>query len=51
MMAWQAGYNSFITVLYLLASLVVATMLLTGWVAVALKGDDAANPWLRRCAV
>jgi hypothetical protein len=42
------GYSQYITVFYIMAAIVVATMLLTVWVALALKGYDTVNPWLRR---
>lgn len=44
------GYSKYITVFYIMAAIVVATMLLTVWVALALKGSDTVNPWLRRWA-
>lgn len=42
------GYNMYITVFYLLAAVVLVTLLLTVWVALVLKGSDSVNPSLRR---
>lgn len=42
------GYEMYITVFYLLAAVVLVTLLLTVWVVLVLKGSDSVNPWLRR---
>jgi hypothetical protein len=42
------GYQMYITVFYLLAAVVLVTLLLTVWIALVLKGSDSVNPWLRR---
>lgn len=45
----RVSYSTYITVFYLLASLVLVGLLATVWVAVILKGDDTNSTWLRRC--
>lgn len=42
------GYDTYIEVFYIIAGVVFATVLLTVWVAVVLKGSDSVNPWLKR---
>lgn len=44
----RQGYNTYISVFYFLAALVLTDVLLTVWVALVLKGDDPVNPWLKR---
>lgn len=43
------GYDMYITVFYILAAIILLTLLLTVWVALVLKGSDSVNPWLRKC--
>lgn len=42
------GYAMYISVFYIISALILATILMTVWVAVVLKGDDASNVWMRR---
>jgi hypothetical protein len=42
------GYSTYITVFYLLVGIILATLLLTVWVTVAIKGSDSVSPWLGR---
>jgi hypothetical protein len=42
------GVCRYITLFYFLAALIIATVLLTIWVALVLKGSDTMNIWLRR---
>jgi hypothetical protein len=42
------GYATYVTVMYVLAGIVGLTVVTTAWVAIALKGDDTGNVWLRR---
>jgi hypothetical protein len=51
MIVVRSGYSTTIGVFYFLAALVFSNLVLTIWVAIVLKGDEAANPWLRRCAL
>lgn len=44
----QQGYSKYITVFYFLAAVILATVLLTVWVALVLKGSDTVNVWLKR---
>jgi hypothetical protein len=44
------GYDMYITVFYIIAAVVLGTLVLTACVAVLLKGSDSVNPWLKRCA-
>lgn len=38
----------YISVFYAVAAVMLATLLLTVWVAVVLKGSDSLNAWLKR---
>lgn len=44
------GYDTYITVFYIITAITLATLALTVWVALVLKGSDTVNPWLRRWA-
>lgn len=44
----RQGYETFIAVFYVLAAVVLVSLVLTVWVAVILRKDDSGNVWLRR---
>lgn len=44
----KLGYDNYITVFYFLAAVILATVLLTVWIALVLKGSDTVNVWLKR---
>jgi hypothetical protein len=41
-------YATYIAVLYILSSLVLFCLAVTGWVAVALKKDDSSGGWMQK---
>lgn len=48
MLVVPKGYAAYITVLYVLAGLVIGSLVVTAWVAIALKGSESNNVWLNR---
>eukprot|EP00775_Hariotina_reticulata_P003511 gene3511-3781_t len=42
------GYDTFIIVFYILAATIVLTTVLTTWVALVLRKNEATNAWMRR---
>lgn len=42
------GYVYFIAVFYVLAAVVITSVLLTVWVAVITRKDDRVSPWIKR---
>lgn len=42
------GYSTYITVFYLFVGVILATLLLTVWLTVVIKGSDSVSPWLGR---
>jgi hypothetical protein len=41
-------YATYIAVMYILCSLVLFCLAVTGWVAVALKKDDSSGGWMQK---
>jgi hypothetical protein len=42
------GYSTYITVFHLFVGIILATLLLTVWLTVVIKGADSVSPWLAR---
>jgi len=45
------GYSAYVTVFYVISATVLVQLGLTAWIAVVLKKDENAGPWIRRWAV
>jgi hypothetical protein len=48
MLVVPKGYATYVTVFYVLAGLVLTSLVVTAWVAVVLKGSESNNVWLNR---
>jgi uncharacterized membrane protein HdeD (DUF308 family) len=42
------GYDTFIVVFYILAAFIVLTTVLTVWVALIVRKNQATNAWMKR---
>jgi hypothetical protein len=42
------GYDTYISVFYILAAMIFSSIGLTLWVAWLLKKDENGNPWIKR---
>jgi hypothetical protein len=48
MLVVPKGYATYVTVFYVLAGLALTSLVVTAWVAIALKGNETHNVWLNR---
>jgi hypothetical protein len=42
------GYDTYITVLYMLGAAIVLCIAVTAWVAILFRKDDSTGPWMKR---